>query len=513
MATRTIANGGGSWATTGTWVEGIVPILGDAVVCTASSGQLTIGAAAACTSIDFTSYTNTLTLNATLTVSGNVTLVAAMTITTSAGTPILSVNATGTLTSNTKAFPYTLDLRGTSQTYTLADNWSVLNLTTNNAVTQSTINGNILTVTQNLTTGPALGNTLGTTTVNLTGTGTWTYANYSGFGCSLIIAAGSGTITLSGSTQIVFTGANFTYTSGTFNFVVGQVWEFLSNCTINSGSLVFTSSYVFFTGAYTFTLLSDFICTNLTWAGNTVINGNNVRINGNFLPVNNCHLTGTATFILQGTGTWGSTQNTSYQVHDVNIIINTTGTITIAAANVDFGNAGTLTYTTAASVITTGSTLRIGVWSAGTTTLNTNGITWANISNLLNSTLNLTSNLTLSGTLTTTANLTFTGTGVFSTANLTCITAGVTITLVAAQTYTVTGVLTLTGTSGSHVVIKSSVGGSRAILTMSNAVSSYVIYTNATDIDSSAGSRVYDFTGTLSNDLNWVGLPLKTIAY
>src|ERR1035437_9085756 len=111
MATRTIANGGGSWATTGTWVENVVPILGDTVLCNASSGQLTISAAAACTSIDFTSYTNTLTLNATLTVSGNVTLVAAMTITTSAGTPILSVNATtSTLTTNGLAFPYTLNI-------------------------------------------------------------------------------------------------------------------------------------------------------------------------------------------------------------------------------------------------------------------------------------------------------------------------------------------------------------------------------------------------------------------
>jgi hypothetical protein len=64
MATRTIANGGGNWNATGTWVEAAVPTASDDVVATATSGQLTINAAAACRSIDLTNYVNTVTHNA-----------------------------------------------------------------------------------------------------------------------------------------------------------------------------------------------------------------------------------------------------------------------------------------------------------------------------------------------------------------------------------------------------------------------------------------------------------------
>lgn len=61
MATRTIANGGGNWSATATWVEAAVPTSADDVVATGTSGALTIDVAAACRSIDLTGYTSTLT--------------------------------------------------------------------------------------------------------------------------------------------------------------------------------------------------------------------------------------------------------------------------------------------------------------------------------------------------------------------------------------------------------------------------------------------------------------------
>ena len=61
MATRTIANGGGAWATAGTWVENAVPTAADNVVATGTSGALSIGAAAVCRSMDLTNYASTLT--------------------------------------------------------------------------------------------------------------------------------------------------------------------------------------------------------------------------------------------------------------------------------------------------------------------------------------------------------------------------------------------------------------------------------------------------------------------
>jgi len=64
LATRTISNAGGNWGSVGTWVEGAVPTNADNVVATASSGNVTIAAAAVCLSADFTGYTGTLTHNA-----------------------------------------------------------------------------------------------------------------------------------------------------------------------------------------------------------------------------------------------------------------------------------------------------------------------------------------------------------------------------------------------------------------------------------------------------------------
>jgi hypothetical protein len=67
MATITAVAGGGTWATTGTWDSGTVPTAADDVVLGASSGAVTIGAAAACRSLDASAYTSTLTHNAAVT--------------------------------------------------------------------------------------------------------------------------------------------------------------------------------------------------------------------------------------------------------------------------------------------------------------------------------------------------------------------------------------------------------------------------------------------------------------
>lgn len=62
MGTKTIANGGGSWFSNSTWVEGSIPLASDNVVATATSGNLTIGASGAvCRSIDLTGYLGILT--------------------------------------------------------------------------------------------------------------------------------------------------------------------------------------------------------------------------------------------------------------------------------------------------------------------------------------------------------------------------------------------------------------------------------------------------------------------
>lgn len=65
-ATRTISDAGGNWDSSTSWVEGAVPTAADDVVASATSGNLTINVAAACRSIDLSSYpaSSTLTHNA-----------------------------------------------------------------------------------------------------------------------------------------------------------------------------------------------------------------------------------------------------------------------------------------------------------------------------------------------------------------------------------------------------------------------------------------------------------------
>jgi hypothetical protein len=75
-----------------------------------------------------------------------------------------------------------------------------------------------------------------------------------------------------------------------------------------------------------------------------------------------------------------------------NLTINTSGTITVSGT-VNY-NTGTLTYT-AGTVTTTSSTLSIGA----ATTLNTNGITWNNVTMNAGVTYTLSSNMTVGGTL------------------------------------------------------------------------------------------------------------------
>ena len=49
----------------------------------------------------------------------------------------------------------------------------------------------------------------------------------------------------------------------------------------------------------------------------------------------------------------------------------------------------------------------------------------------------------------------------------------------------------------------SSTGGVKAILTLSTSGTQNVMYTNATDIDSSLGQTIYSFNGTLTDSINW----------
>jgi hypothetical protein len=72
-ATRTISDAGGNWNSTSTWVEGAVPVEGDNIEATATSGNLTVNEyTAELSGFDLTDYTGTLTINYRITTSGTV---------------------------------------------------------------------------------------------------------------------------------------------------------------------------------------------------------------------------------------------------------------------------------------------------------------------------------------------------------------------------------------------------------------------------------------------------------
>ncbi|MEK9135040.1 MAG: hypothetical protein AAB451_01970, partial [Patescibacteria group bacterium] len=106
-------------------------------------------------------------MTAGLTISGSVTLVAAMTISGASG---LTVNAAATLTSNTKVWPNALTCTG-AVTFTLADNWNVDGLLTI-GLNSATFNGFQITASAGLThAGSGTQVVSGTTNLILDGTG------------------------------------------------------------------------------------------------------------------------------------------------------------------------------------------------------------------------------------------------------------------------------------------------------------------------------------------------------
>ena len=382
-ATRTISDAGGNFNSTSTWVEGVVPTASDDVVATATSGPLTVNVASVAKTINFTNYTNTLTMNNTLTVSGNVTLVSAMTI---SGTSGLIINAASTITSNTKVWPNDLTLStGITYgvTYTLADNLTASG-NVNFAYTSDhspTINGSTINVGGNLTISSASGFVTGTTNIVMNGTGTWSSSG--GQLRNNLTFNTAGTITISG---------NVYYNTGTIAWVSGTA--------AGTGTLVSSVATTFNTSTFawpnvtlngsnngannTFTLNSDLTVTGNLTLGNgnqsTIVNGNNIYVGGNLAVSStyngNGSVYGTTNIILNGTGTWSVPGAMGILTN--NLTINTAGTITVSGT-VGYG-AGTFTHTSGTILGTNTPSLSSGTATPGGQAALLTDIPWVNVS-------------------------------------------------------------------------------------------------------------------------------------
>ena len=433
MPLRTVSNTGGNWNATTTWTGGVVPIAGDTVDFTATSGPVTVNVATAnLAGINFTNYVNTITFTNSIFTSGTVNLGTGGY--TQAGAGGLNIMSTATLTSNGVVWSRSLTFSGNSITYTLADSWTVSGGVFLSGTVSSVINSNTLNISGNLTvTTTAV--VSGTTSFVFNGTGTWSHTSTGSIRNNLTINTAS-TLTVSGT--VYYNTGTLTYTAGTV-ITAGSTLACNASTTFNTSSInwdnvtfyttglvatltsnfnvtgVFTLSYTstatvsFSVGAnlfnltgslvanvgtngVTLTLPHNLIITNATLgnaAGTFTINSNSLSVTGN-LTVQSVIL-GTTTIVLAGTGTWSG--NANGQVRN-NTTINTPGTLTLSGT-INY-NTGTLTYT-GGTVITTGSTLAVGA----TTTLNTNGIIWNNVSFANGAIIiTLSSNLTALGNLT-----------------------------------------------------------------------------------------------------------------
>ena len=213
---------------------------------------------------------------------------------------------------------------------------------------------------------------------------------------------------------------------------------FWVTATLISAGLTFPGSITFELANQTHTLGDNWIVTGLvtSTASTQTINDNSITCNGGLTVSGTTQ--GTTTFIIGGTG--GVVTITSYFTCALtfNCI-----TATLASTWLYFGS-NTMTYT-AGTITTTGSTLR----TRGNCTLNTNGMTWDNISFWTAGTITLSSDLNCSGILTINGGLTITFTGAFniSVGSLQLITMidNPILSLVAGQTLTITTSLYLVG--------------------------------------------------------------------
>jgi len=502
MATRTVSNAGGNWNAIASWTGGVVPIAGDDVAFTATSGNLTVNVSTAnLIGITFANYVGTITFNNVINTSGTVNLGTGGY--TQAGASGINLVGTATLTSGGVTWSRTLTFTGTSITYTLSANWTNTGTVTFGGTTTTIINGNTLNIGGNLTSNTTA-IVSGTTTIVFNGTGTWSNSSTGAIRNNLTINT-AGTLTISG--NVYYNTGTLTYTAGTvvttgstLNISVsttlttnGVSWNNIStstSLTITLGSnltltgtltvgttgvatlsfvlggfnIISSSANLSVANSNTFTVPQNLTFVNVTVDSAVTLNGNQITATGNLTHVGSSTVLGTTSFILSGTGTWN---HTSTGVIRNNLTINTAGTITLGT-NIYY-NTGTLTYT-AGTVVTTSSTLSIGV----ATTLNTNGITWNNITTTTGVVITLTSNLTLTGTLSlgnAATSFILSGGNLISTnANLTMQATNTIFTMPANQTFktlTVVGTATInnnTLTITENLTINAALSGTTAII-------------------------------------------------
>ena len=345
-----------NWGTAGNWLEGAVPLVADDVIFDVTSPNCTVNTTTrVCKSINFSAYTNTITMsfgiNVAATTSTGVQIILGSGMTINGGGAINIARVNTILRSNGKVWPNDLGIGtigslATNSIYTLQDNWVLGGSFVSGYGTglNYTLTGGTLTVGGSfLMNGQQAGNFLHN--ITLTGSGTISGTGFIDSYPNLVINT-SGSYTL-GNFNVRST--NFIYSSGTITTTSGSTFTSLGTTTVNTNGSTSLSPPLSSSTGINFFNFSTFQSATITLptplcvigdfdnAGslltgrNVVINGSDVYLNGGF-GYRVRTVTGTSNFRFQGTGNLFSDSaliSTFGPGVGNNFIINTPGTITV----------------------------------------------------------------------------------------------------------------------------------------------------------------------------------------
>ena len=395
MATYYFRNSGNSsWNVSTNWslssggpANGSVPGNSDVVIFDSNSGACSTTSGAVCGSLQFNTYTNTITFSNQLNIWGS----AGITITgnnvnaSGSSAPALSgTSVTQNLTSNSFSWNGNM-IAGNGCIVNITDTWIITGSFTN----ACDINGGNLTLSGNLTINTYFGGSSnfifnGTSIIifaantDYRGTGDWSFNT-------------SGTITFDSSNPITFLAVNgnqsISYTSGTIvttgSTVIFAQYSSHGITFNNISSVIFNNVQLQFYSA-SFTLNSDMYISGTlelhsrTFNAGGNINGSNIYTGGlnfsNSLPLAlSGTVAGTSTIYAHYGGTW--TAGTSTVPINNNIILDCSSYTTTFTNNFTY-SAGKIQYLSG-TIVTTGSTL---ILRDSSSSVDTNTIVWNNIS-------------------------------------------------------------------------------------------------------------------------------------
>jgi hypothetical protein len=395
-----------NWGTAGNWDTGVLPsatLAGTDAIFNASSPNCTVNiTTAVCRNLNFTGYTNTITMTNNIIVGSTSSANPGHTVTLSptmgiAGTGAILTRANGntSLRSNgrvwSNAFGIATIAAFANPSVTLLDNWTIngnifIGPGAANVVTFSgafTINaGANVTIQLSGAAGRIVATAGSISTIRMTGTGTYSWfgvVNSGGFGLNLTIDAPGQTVTLAGNSGYgglgTAVGSTFLYVAGTVvcdgTFILYQNVQTSATYTVNLNGSSSTSATTTnstgvnfnnleirtaaLSGPQTMNIVGN-ICVvgNLSTTptqvtkGPMLTSGGTIYLNGNFSHAAGMRASSTTVLVLQGTSVTYSESNatTSFVSWGISwqVQINTTGSVTISTI-IGFRDSGSLTYT------------------------------------------------------------------------------------------------------------------------------------------------------------------------